>query len=140
MISPGRIERSWFWDLFEVGDCWEWQGSTSRGGYGQVRYNGQHWNVYRLVWTMLVGDIPEGMQVDHLCMNRTCANPDHLEVVEKDENLARMRKSRGRKNKRRCHRGHVQKWKKDKRGQTYCVACQTERSREHRARKAAEQE
>lgn len=136
MINPGRIERSWFWGRIDAsGDCWEWQGSISTGGYGQISYLGKHWPTHRLVWTMLVADIGKGMQLDHLCMNALCCNPDHLEEVTKAENMARMRKSKGRGHERKCHRGHTLRWVEDSRGKTVCQACVTERVREHRERK-----
>lgn len=136
MIKPPRLERSWFWSQIEVGDCWLWTGGKSRDRYGKVEYMGTPWTLHRLIWTMLVGDIPEGMEVDHLCKTRLCCNPDHLEVVTHQENMIRMRKSTGRGDERRCHLGHVDEWTRNSRGQYICNGCNRERVRKHRAKEA----
>lgn len=73
----------------EVGLCWEWTGSTTRAGYGRTRINGRMQYIYRYVWEALVGPIPAGYQMDHLCKNHACVNPDHLEPVTQRVNLAR---------------------------------------------------
>lgn len=69
--------------------CWEWTGSRQRNGYGRVSFQGQSRFSHRVGYTLLVGPIPEGMQIDHLCRNRACWNPDHLEVVTCRVNLLR---------------------------------------------------
>ena len=75
--------------------CWEWTGSTDRDGYGQVRWNARLWRVHRLVWTALVGPIPEGLVLDHDgkngCGNPTCCRPAHMELVTPQVNSARGR-------------------------------------------------
>lgn len=77
-------------DLIDAsGDCWEWTGSKRQLGYGQVMYRGKAWPVHRLVWTALVGPIVDGLELDHLCRNESCCNPDHLEPVTHAENLRR---------------------------------------------------
>lgn len=67
-------------------DCWLWQGKTQNSGYGQFSI-GSRKTVRKLVYAhrfsyeQMVGCIPPGMQIDHLCKERLCVNPDHLEVV-----------------------------------------------------------
>lgn len=74
--------------------CWEWLGAT-RGGYGRIRVgsrtNGTRTSAstHRLTYQHYVGPIPEGMQLDHLCRNRACCNPAHLEPVTQSENIQR---------------------------------------------------
>lgn len=72
------------------GDCWEWTGFIDSGGYGSsIAYDGRQQRPHRVVWQMLVGPIPDGMDLDHLCRVRHCVNPDHLEPVTRSENLRR---------------------------------------------------
>lgn len=73
------------------GDCWEWTGAT-KDGYGVVGRGGRaagNEQTHRAVWQMLVGPIPEGLELDHLCRNHSCCNPDHLEPVTPAVNKAR---------------------------------------------------
>lgn len=73
-----------FWSKVHVGGvCWEWTASTKGNGYGQVKHPDRKSPMFthRVAWEMLVGEIPEGMTIDHLCKNTLCCNPDHLEVV-----------------------------------------------------------
>lgn len=70
------------------GDCWLWLGLQNAGGYGSYQVQG-HRMAHRFLWTRLVGPIPEGMTLDHLCRVRLCVNPDHLEVVTMAENIRR---------------------------------------------------
>lgn len=70
--------------------CLNWIGTRVSGGYGQIWVNGKFDLVHRVVYKMLVGPIPEGMEIDHLCRNKSCCNPHHLEVVTRAENNRRM--------------------------------------------------
>jgi hypothetical protein len=71
--------------------CWEWGGATTKGGYGHMRVGDKHPRTHRLAYELLVGPIPDGLEVDHLCGNRLCANPAHLEPVTRTENLRRTK-------------------------------------------------
>lgn len=69
-----------------TGPCWEWQGFLGSDGYPQisVRVDGRQRTTmkpYRILWEELVGPIPDGLTIDHLCRNIVCCNPDHLEPV-----------------------------------------------------------
>lgn len=89
-----------FWakvDRRDGGDCWPWLGTTTSTGYGlfgvprEDRTVGAHRYAYELV----VGPIPTGLELDHLCRVRNCVNPAHLEPVTHAENLRRGREARG---------------------------------------------
>lgn len=69
--------------------CWEWQGTRNPCGYGCFRVDGRNTKVHRWAYEHYRGPIQAGMQIDHLCRNRACANPDHLEVVTPHVNLLR---------------------------------------------------
>lgn len=69
--------------------CWEWQGSTTWGGYGVVGVLNTKWMVHRLTYTLAKGKIPWEKVLDHLCKNRLCCNPEHLEAVSSRENWLR---------------------------------------------------
>lgn len=81
-------------------ECWLWDGYTDRDGYGQVsvgsRTDGTYHRprLHRWVYEYIVGPIPKGLQIDHLCNVRHCANPAHLEPVTLEVNQGRKRKRR----------------------------------------------
>lgn len=81
-----------FWDRVKKTDgCWIWQGPDNGQGYGTLRLPGVRKKSYahRVSYEMLVGPIPEGLYLDHLCRNPPCVNPDHLEPVTHAENVRR---------------------------------------------------
>lgn len=69
--------------------CWLWRGEINRNGYGRVWMNGKRFMAHRAVYEALHGPIADGMVLDHLCRNRACCNPDHLEPVTVRENTHR---------------------------------------------------
>lgn len=71
------------------GDCWTWTGATQSKGYGSFHHNGRRHSTHRLSYELLVGPIPAGLQIDHLCENKRCCNPAHLEPVTGEINKAR---------------------------------------------------
>jgi hypothetical protein len=78
-----------FWPKVAVWDCWEWLASRNAFGYGQF-YDGRTMRLAHVIaYELLVGPVPEGLDLDHVCRNRSCVNPDHLEPVTRRENIAR---------------------------------------------------
>lgn len=94
---------------FEVrpSGCWEWTGAVTWSGYGQIKSGAKIVYAHRHMYELLVGPIPDGLQIDHLCRNRVCVNPSHLEPVTNRENTIRGEGPTA-KNSRKthCKRGH----------------------------------
>jgi hypothetical protein len=83
-----RLERRR--DIDQSTGCWNWTGARTPKGYGQIRLvGGTTAYTHREAYMAYVGQIPEGLHLDHLCRNRSCFNPEHLEPVTPRENARR---------------------------------------------------
>lgn len=117
--------------------CWEWDGAKNSKGYGSVT-NGKGSSVlaHRKAYEVIVGPIPKGLTIDHLCFNKVCVNTEHLEPVTRAENIRRALAKQT-----HCNKGHAlagaNLWlKRRKNGLTYrvCRTCQRYMQRLHRFR------
>jgi len=122
-------------------ECWEWTAGDNGSGYGLVQWNGKQNLAHRVVYALINGEIPYGKTLDHLCRNRSCANPEHLEPVSHKENLRRGEtgKKTGRKQKEKTHcpQGHpYDKHNTHYRssGERVCMSCNRDRQRRRRAK------
>lgn len=74
--------------ILKTDTCWLWQGGKSHG-YGITNFESRKESVHRTIYRICVGEIPEGLQLDHLCRVKLCCNPAHLEPVTARENIRR---------------------------------------------------
>lgn len=100
-----------FWSKVHVNvatGCWEWRARIHRQGYGQFGVaSGQMKGAHRVAYEALVGTVPAGLELDHLCRVRHCVNPRHLEPVTHAENMRRGVVWEFNRNKTQCLRGHA---------------------------------
>lgn len=94
-LSTDLLLEPRLWDRIEETDtgCWEWIGPRNVLGYGRVYMRAFTGKVgvyaHRLIYELLVANIPDGLAIDHLCRNTSCVNPEHLDPVTDKVNLAR---------------------------------------------------
>lgn len=138
---PSIEER--FWAKVDVaGVCWEWTGSRGELGYGNFNATKtSRWRAHRWAWTNLVGPVPDGLHLDHLCRNPPCVNPDHLEPVTNRENG--LRGAAGKRNAAKTHCPQKHPYSGDNliirpRGGRACRECQRVAIRRHKDKVKAE--
>ena len=110
-MIPVMRAQQWdrWWGSFLLGDgCWSWIASKNNYGYGQFPVGYSKHAAHRMSYEMFSGPIATGMQIDHLCRNRSCVNPAHMEVVTQAENMRRgggVAAENGRRTS--CRSGHA---------------------------------
>jgi len=120
-----EAERFWA-KVMPTGFCWEWTGGKNAQGYGNFNANRTTHRAHRVAYELMVGPIPAGLVIDHLCRNPSCVNPDHLEPVTPRENTMRGRAPkllRQLATKEFCKRGHPMPDLVEGRRQKVCKAC-----------------
>lgn len=143
---PTSEER--FWSQVARSDgCWLWTGSTaSQGRYGRFGAGGRVLPAHRFAYELLVGPIPDGYDIDHLCRTTLCVRPDHLEAVTHHENVMRgTSKQAQNARKTHCPQGHpydaVNTYIQPSTGGRLCITCNkagaAERQRRYRERQKA---
>ena len=76
------------WDRVDrTNFCWIWVGHVKQNGYGSFNYKGAPVHPHRVMYQTFVSEIADGLVIDHICENKRCCNPDHLQAVTINENL-----------------------------------------------------
>jgi hypothetical protein len=120
-------------------DCHVWIGEHKQDGYGRARFQGRKQLVHRIVWEYKHGPVPEGLQLDHLCRNTACCNPDHLRAVTQKVNvLASDNLCALNARKTHCPKCGGEYDGRNSRGARFCRACLNKRLAEYARRRRAE--
>lgn len=134
LTAPRECATSRFWRYVELEDviedgCWRWRGSRNQHGYAQFKADKKLIRAHRFAYELMVGPIPEGMTIDHMCHDsaecdgglccphRSCVNPAHMEIATRGENARRaMTGTR----QWYCKRGHLLDYSS---GRSMCHIC-----------------
>ena len=129
------VRRFWAKVSVQPNGCWLWTGSlmfrkpgTSSGGYGRFYFRGRYEGAHRWCWERCNGPVPGGLEIDHLCRNRACCNPTHMEAVTHATNIRRGRSWEAEKT--HCPSGHPYTpeniyWTRRADGRRYYRKCRT---------------
>lgn len=135
MTDIRKFAEERFWPRVTKGaGCWEWTGSVNEDGYGRFAVSHRKTvRAHRWAYEALVGPIPQGLVIDHLCRNRACVNPAHMEPVTNRTNVLRGDGITARFSRAEvCKFGH--KFDGVREGRRVCLECRKRHKREWAAK------
>jgi hypothetical protein len=105
--------------------CWEWQGAKVSGDYGRYKFEGKWEVAHNVLFLVMHGAIDRSMERDHLCKNRSCINPFHVEQVTRVINRLRSEPGQWNAGKTHCPKGHEYDQENTRyyRGSRFCKTC-----------------
>jgi hypothetical protein len=121
MVGEHLMQR-FFEKVEKTSYCWNWTGYVTESGYGQFRYMGKTQRAHRVSYELAYGSIKDNFVIDHLCKNRKCVNPKHLDLVKQIENIRRGLSGKinnAQSRKTHCPKGHEYS-RKTKHGYRLC--------------------
>lgn len=141
-----------FWQKVDktTSDCWLWLSTKQQDGYGYyaVNENGKRWGkcAHRIAYELVIGPIPDGLVLDHLCDNKSCVNPAHLEPVTQAVNLLRSKKTVNSINAAKTHCKHGHEFTSENTyiapsvGTRHCKTCIKRRSKQYQNKRKKERQ
>lgn len=136
---PAEIRMEKYIHRIPIAGCWVWGGAADKLGYGRINVGGVIRLAHRVSYELRKGKIPEGLELDHLCRNPSCVNPDHLEAVTRKVNTDRGLCAETHKKRfaaiTHCKHGHeytADNTYRDKRGRRSCKICSRIASKRHK--------
>lgn len=127
-------DRYRFWAKVAVTEgCWEWRAGRFRNGYGKFRLGNRQVTAHRFMWVDTHGEPRQGLVIDHICENRTCVRPDHLQLLTNAQNIRRTTDRIT-----RCPQGHEktpESTRINANGYRICIPCVREQGRKHDAKR-----
>ncbi len=133
-IYGRNAEEAFFEKIAADGECWRWMASKDSKGYGTFKSRGRTHSAHIWVYEFMIHEVPEGLELDHLCFNRWCVNPYHLDPVTHEVNVQRSHTGT-------CDNGHdmdLHAYTIPKTGARYCMTCAKARKKaQYWAKKAA---
>lgn len=131
-LKQKDVDRFWLKVDKNIKNCWEYLGFKDKDGYGVFSINGKVYRPHRIVYFLTFGKISSKKTLDHLCRNRGCVNPNHLEEVTLKENILRGNAPSSLNSKKNyCPKGHPYD-KIDTLGHRRCSICIRDGVRRHR--------